>query len=251
MAELGSTRGTVLGLSVALGVALLLIAFLLGRESAGSSAGVATVAELAAVERGAEEESGRRWPKWADLEDLDEKEPQVRDSAGAVVQRVERQAPDTFAVTKSGTRAQSPRSAATQTGSPPAQGGGAVAAYFQQIDVIHSGEGAGDPNSFAMSLIKSGLGGSTSGFDQLIADTEHMEKEMQAVRPPPSCERYHEASIDALVDSRQMLERMKNAITGRDIAALNAIALESKELQRKADAIKEMREQIVATGGGY
>ncbi len=42
---------------------------------------------------------------------------------------------------------------------------------------------------------------------------------------------------------------MKRAIVGRDIEQLNAIALQSKVLQKKALAMKEMRRQILAEDG--
>ena len=126
-----------------------------------------------------------------------------------------------------------------------------VTAYFQQVDLIQSEEGAGDPNAFAMDLIKGGLGGATSGFDQLIADTKQMEREMQSLTPPPSCESYHKASIEALVESREMLERMKDAIVGRDIEQLKAIALQSRTLQGKAGAMKELRKLLLAEDGTY
>jgi hypothetical protein len=64
-----------------------------------------------------------------------------------------------------------------------------------------------------------------------------------------SCESYHKASIEALVESREMLERMKDAIVGRDIEELNAIALQSRTLQGKAGAMKELRKQILAADG--
>lgn len=253
MTETGSNRQTVLALGIALGAALLAIAFLLGRESAQLPPSETAEAELSSrrgVEREAEpsadEQIARQWPEWADLRD----EPEHRPAGSTVIatEPIQRQTNDMLH--RSGTA----RGPARQPGprdSPPEPRDATVAAYFQEIDVIHSGEGAGDPNVFAMGLIKAGLGGSTSGFDQLIADTKQMELEMQRVTPPPSCQSYHDASLEALVESREMLETMKQAITGHDIEQLNAVALQSKNLQRKAEAIREMRKQLAASSTGY
>jgi len=251
--QTGSNRRTVLALGIALGTALLAIAFLLGRESAQLPPSRTVEAELSprrGVEREAEpwaeEQIPRQWPEWADLRDEGEQQP-----AGSTVittEAIERQTHDKLY------RAGTARGADRQPGPPdsaPETPDSTVAAYFQEIDVIHSGEGAGDPNAFAMGLIKAGLGGSTSGFDQLIADTKQMELQMQRVTPPPSCRSYHEASLEALVESRQMLETMKQAITSRDIEQLNAVALQSKSLQGKAEAIREMRKQLVVSSTGY
>ncbi len=252
MTQTGSNRRTVLALGIALGAALLAIAFLLGRESAQlpSRTVEAELSPRRGVEREAEpraeEQIPRQWPEWADLRDEGEQQP-----AGSTVittEAIERQTHDKLY------RAGTARGADRQPGPPdsaPETPDATVAAYFQEIDVIHSGEGAGDPNAFAMGLIKAGLGGSTSGFDQLSADTKQMEQQMQRVTPPPSCRSYHEASLEALVESRQMLETMKRAITSRDIEQLNAVALQSKSLQGKAEAIREMRKQLVVSSTGY
>ena len=125
--------------------------------------------------------------------------------------------------------------------------GGAVNAYFQRVQLIHSAAGAGDPNSFAMGMIKAGLGGSTAGFDRLVADSERMERELKSISPPPECERFHQESLDSLVEGRKLLERMKTAIVSRNIAKLNEIAQDAAELQAKADELAEMEKQIRAS----
>ena len=254
----GPERRTVLVLSIALGTALVVIGFLLGRESGRTGARIAASAEASRptgvetgqVERSAEEESSRRWPAWADLTDEDPPEARGTDSAGRVVERIEVEPTHGFATTQNQNRPEPQARPVAPDEARADRREGNVETYFQEVDQIHSGEGAGDPNAFAMDLIKGGLGGATSGFDQLIWDTKQMEREMQRLTPPASCESYHKASIEALVESREMLEGMKDAIVGRDIEQLNAIALQSKTLQRKAQAMKEMRTRILASSTG-
>ena len=127
--------------------------------------------------------------------------------------------------------------------------GSAVNAYFQRVQLVHSAAGAGDPNSFAMGMIKAGLGGSTAGFDRLVEDSERMERELKAIAPPPECERFHQASLSSLVEGRELLERMKTAIVSRDIAKLNEIAQDAAELQARAEELAEMEKQIRASVG--
>ena len=259
VSEGGSDRRTVLALSIALGAALLLVGFLLGRESGGTAAREVVSAEAlraagvdsGQVERSAEEESSRRWPAWADLRDEDHSDVRATDSTGGVVERIEVEPTHGFATTQNQNRPEPQARPVAPDEARADQQEGSVEAYFLQVDLIQSEEGAGDPNAFAMDLIKGGLGGATSGFDQLIWDTKQMEREMQSLTPPVSCESYHKASIEALVESREMLERMKHAIVGRNIEQLNAIALQSKTLQLKAQAMKEMRKQILAVDDPY
>ena len=122
-----------------------------------------------------------------------------------------------------------------------------VAEYVRQVDLIRSPAGAGDPNTFAMDLIKAGMGGATSGFDRLISDIDRMTQELEQVTPPPSCVVYHQANLASLEESRAMLEGLKQAITTRDISALGMIAQQAANLQARAEALKVLQEQIRAS----
>lgn len=237
----------------------MVIAFLMGRESARTEAREASSAKAlqpssvdpGQVDGSTEEENSRRWPAWADLTDLDPSEDRAIGTEEDLAEQIEAEPTDRFATKLDQDRPQLRAGPNAPSDEPADPRENSVGAYFQQIDLIHSEEGAGDPNVFAMNLIKGGLGGASSGFDQLIADAKKMEREMHTLTPPVSCEGFHEASIETLVESREMLERMKRAILTRDIEQLNGIALQSKTLQTKVQAMKEMRRQILASSSAH
>lgn len=249
MAVDGSNRKLVLGLATALVGALLVIAFLLGRETSRSAPSTGRAVENAPPPvLDLEPETANAQRQWPDTKPSDYGYIDVEEKPSA---RIERRADGTIAIsnTQNDDRAEGVSNdwPAPAREPVPDNAGDAVSAYFQQVDLIRSNEGTGDPQSFAMSLIKSGIDGSTSGFDRLIADSARMEQELQRLTPPPSCERYHQASVEALVEGREMLEGMKNAIVARDIEQLKAIAQQAANLQAKAEALSEMQEQIRAS----
>jgi DNA transposition AAA+ family ATPase len=98
-----------------------------------------------------------------------------------------------------------------------------------------------------MDTIKAGMGGATSGFDRLFADTDRMTQEVKRITPPPSCVLYHEASLEALEESRGMLESLKVAITTRNVQALGVIAQQAANLQAKTEALAELQEELRAS----
>lgn len=251
MAVDGSNRKLVLGLAGALGGALLVIAFLLGRETSRR-----TPATGPAVENTPppvpdfEPETANARRQWPDTKPTDYGYIDVQERPTA---RIERRADGTITIsnTKNDDVARVESNDWRAPAPEPAPGADdaddEVSAYFQQVDLIRSNEGTEDPKSFAMNLIKSSMDGATSGFDRLIADSARMEQELQRLTPPPSCERYHQASLEALVEGREMLEGMKNAIVARDIEQLQAIAQQAATLQAKAEALNDMQEQIRAS----
>lgn len=256
MADDSPSSKVLFALAAALGVALLVIAFLVGRESAQHAPNDAKVVEhrLPPIPHlGPEAEpdtqnetSGARNPwqerdeeyahtdaNWRPLKGLDERPD------GTIVLSNARH--DDEAINDSADPHSAPPEATR--GSDRA----AVAGYFQQVDVIRSNAGAGDPNTFAMDMIKAGMGGATSGFDRLIADTDRMAQELKRMTPPPSCLLYHQASLGSLEEARTMLEGLKVAITTRDVQSLTMIAQQAANLQDKAETLKALRKQIKAS----
>lgn len=251
MSTPASSRTAVIALSICLGAALVVIAFLLGRESmrgpktAGGTHLPGAPVLTTEPDLLDEQQEPRRWPAWADPEewnDVDEPAVAVVDTPAA--ERVERRPDGTVLLSNRSNVDAEPQATSK---SPSDYGGSAVAAYFLRIDTIHSESGAGDPHTFAMGLIKAGLGGSTAGFDELLRDTQRMEKDIRQVTPPPSCEGYHEESLVALSGSRELLEEMKSAFAERDFSRLTTIAQQASDLQAKANALQDAREQIVGS----
>lgn len=243
MADDSSNRRLIVVLASALAASLLVIAFLLGRLSGQSEHARRRTSPTDALPVAPEAESApRELPALAAEPRNDAPVFAPVEPERTAVLRIDRR-PD-GRIVLSNTEPAEPSSASAQEDVPDTPD--AVRSYLQQMSVIHSAEGAGDPNAFAMQLIKAGLGGASSGFDRLIDDTKRMEAEIRSLTPPPVCERYHEASLQGVVESRKMLEDLKTAITKRDIDRLVAIAREAGRLQEKADALKAMEQEIRA-----
>ena len=252
MSERPTPQVVTLVLALGLGASLLVIAFLLGRESARAPAGAPRSAVPAppVIEpeaAPADKDRGEpRWPAWADLDEWKGfDEIAVAESrAAAAAPHMEERADGTVLLSNrppASDLAPTTQDAIVNPRQAP------VSAYFLEMDTIQAESGAGDPNTFAMGMIKAGLGGSTAGFDQLVDDTHRMEEQIRRLAPPPSCAAYHEATLEALAKSRSLLEEMKSMFRERDFARLSSIAQRAGALQHQAKALQAMRRQIIAT----
>jgi hypothetical protein len=247
MADESSNRRMITVLASSLGVALLVIAFLAGRlsnkeEHAGPPP-AAPQLDQPSDEAAGDPVAGSPTPR-----EPEEAAPvfQPVEPRQTSVVRIDRRSDGRIVLSNTEPAEPSELPAAVPKQAPVPDTTDAVREYLGQMDRIQSTEGAGDPNAFAMQLIKAGLGGASAGFDRLIDDTKRMETQMKSLTPPPSCQRYHEASLQGVVESRNMLEDLKVAITKRDIAQLTTIAREAGRLQEQADAIKAMEKEIRA-----
>lgn len=266
MTRSASTSKLLIALSAALVVSLLIIAFLAGRESGRSSvsdaAGVEhvlppipnleTEAEAPtetsnAVDPWRERNEDYRYgdTDWGELDGIEQRPD------GTIVLSNTRAGNGT---TRHAVDAPSVEAGPEPEGAPSVEPGpepedqrAAVIAYLERVDVIRSNAGSGDPNTFAMNMIKAGMGGATSGFDRLIADTDRMSEEFSSLTPPPSCVPYHEGTLQSLEEARGVLEDMKVAIKAYDVQTLTGIAPRAAKLQDKAEALRALQEAMRAS----
>lgn len=258
-----------IALSAALVASLLVIAFLAGRESGRSSVSDATTTEqvlpsLPNLETEAETPSETAKTNdavdpsrtrnddyryadthWGELDGIDQRPD------GTIVLSNTR---DGNGSTRHAVGAPSVEAGPEPEGAPSIEPGpepedqrAAVIAYLEWVDAIRSNAGSGDPNTFAMNMIKAGMGGATSGFDRLVADTDRMTEEFSNMTPPPSCVPYHEGTLQSLEESREVLEEMAVAIKTFDVQALQRIAPRAAKLQDKAEALRAMQEAMRAS----
>lgn len=252
----GSNRTLTVSLAVSLGAALLVVAFLLGRETNRGTPTAEPDPEAAAIPVVAHTDSARERSKSSPWPNEPTKDP----SAYRYIEyqppeppRLEKRANGTIVISNPRVDAAPPRPSDVRPSSGSGLGaddsGDAVNAYFKRMQLVQSASGAGDPNAFAMGMIKAGLGGSTAGFERLAADSERMEQELKSIVPPPGCERYHQVTLESLVESRELLDRMKTAIVARDIPGLKQISQDAAELQSRADELAVLEKQIRASVG--
>lgn len=251
-----TSRKAIWWLASALGLALLALAFLLGRESMRPTPMVempgdasSSEADPATAEASRVEEAPTTDSPTLDASATEESASSIDPVTPRATARVERR-PDGRIVLSNirddKKRDERPavktRSAARKNRDRPKSAG----EYLDRMDAIRYGEDAADPNAFATALIKAGMSGSTEGFDELIADTEGMEQEMRSITPPPSCEKYHEASLEALGHGRAILIELKNAISTRDVSKVAEVAQEAAALQVKADELTRLETNLRA-----
>lgn len=123
-----------------------------------------------------------------------------------------------------------------------------IAAYFNQVDRLED-MGAGDPQAFATSLVQSMSSGDFSGFDDLLAKARTQRQRLQAIAPPRACVEHHRLALALSADSVAMLEKLKAALMKGDTTALLTISTEGKTLETQTSQLKSMGESIKRQAG--
>lgn len=224
-------RRLVIALASALAVALLAIAFLLGRISTRPAV-VTVVAPTPIVA------SSEVAPPPINIEPA----APAPSSIGATL------LPESPANVPSTTQRSAAPAFAAPPGTSPSPDRQQIAAYFTQVDRIED-LGAGDPQSFANSMVQSMSSGDFSGFDDLLMKARTQRQRLQSIAPPRACVEHHRLALTLSGDSVAMLERLKAAMVKGDTTALLTIASEGHTLETQANQLKAMGETIKRQAG--
>ncbi len=207
-------RGVLVGIVAVAAVALLALAFVLGRES---SSGVV--------------------PPATRIERVAPRTPEAL-VAGA---------PPPYAGDRGPTPRQpaAPAPAPAERASPPDAERAAVAAYFDAIDHIQPTAMNGDAEGVAGGIASALANGDTSSLDKMIRETEAAKASLAAVATPPPCAVHHRESLGSLDDALEVLRSLKAAMGGSDPSgALAAVSARGNALRTRADALKREEETL-------
>jgi len=231
----GTQRRLVIGLAASLGLALLAIAFLLGRISAKPEVVASPARPVDAAPPASPPSQTPAPSESADTAALSALLPALEPSAGATPAR--ENSPTTLPVPAAGPG--HPALSADQQ---------QIAAYFSQVDRIED-MGAGDPQALAASIVQSMSSGDFSAFDDLLTKARAQRQRLQSIAPPRACVEHHRLALSLSADSVAMLERLKAALIKGDSTALMTVATEGKTLETQTNQLKAMAEAIRRQAG--
>jgi hypothetical protein len=225
-------RGVLLSLLAALVAATLLVAFLMGRESARKSMQAQPVAVPS---------QGQIAPSASQAT-----EPSPATALSPWTSPVEVAPPASVT-------APAPQAPGPAPVEPPAQAAQAapdklrddVARYFREVEAIQAqAKSPGDPETLARTLLEQGVKGDESGFDGLVAANRKVLDALRGVQVPEPCREHHRLTVGLLEESIAMLDRVKSQLQGGNEASLAALPAQGHELERKAKEVDALAADI-------
>ncbi len=115
----------------------------------------------------------------------------------------------------------------------------AVARYLADVDQIQPANLNGSPESVATEMATALARGDTSGLDAMIRQTESAKERLVAVRPPAPCAVHYQKSLESLDDAVEMLRALKSSMQSPDpVAGLASVQARASILQTRAEALQ-------------
>jgi hypothetical protein len=232
--------------------AFVIIAFLMGRESARKESPVAVQTGVSSAQAmpsapPAMTESSARMPSLPPAQPPVQPQPEVLPSYSITQAPAAQQ---TYAYSPPA----SPKSAR------PASGGGGVSVqqgsgqmadkeqvtqYFTRFDQIGAmSKSFDDPNAYAQEMLKQVTSGDTSGIDRLISNYQNFHDQIGQLSPPAVCKEHQRITMAVVQQSIGNLNDLKSAIARGDMGALTRITGDMKSVEEKSRQADKIAAQI-------
>ena len=121
----------------------------------------------------------------------------------------------------------------------------AVARYFEEVEAIAGDNaGTGDPETMAMALLSQATGGDWSQFDALGDGQRTAVRRLRALRVPPACRNYHQQMITLLDAGATLLDEVRRGVQSGGLGALSTLTRTSQRLQTDAEATSRLADDL-------
>ncbi len=128
----------------------------------------------------------------------------------------------------------------------------AVQRYFQQIDQqLASGSSLGslgDPNQFATQALQGSLQGDNSQFEALAATTKSTLNNIRRIEPPAECREHHAMLIKQMQQGLELLEQVQQSTVSLDTSNLTAVAARGQAMQEEVLRFQELDRRLRSGG---
>lgn len=123
----------------------------------------------------------------------------------------------------------------------------AVRNYFQQMDAIGASEEMSEnPQEMATAMAQGAIKGDFSRIDDLVTKCERLRGQVQALSVPPPCTEFHRKTLEVLDAGIQLYRELKKIIQGGDISGVTRLAEQAKLLEHAAKSLDAMKKKIIS-----
>ncbi len=121
----------------------------------------------------------------------------------------------------------------------------AVVGYFRAMDGLQAGHAGRDPESMAKDIVGSMLKGDDSGFDDMAKQARGVRAKLAALTPPAPCAAYHRESLALLDEELGLMQSMKTVLNAPNpVEASGALTTKANALKARTDALQALEKTL-------
>jgi len=121
----------------------------------------------------------------------------------------------------------------------------AVVLYFQALDSFEQqAEYWDDPQELAMSLMSQMTSGDSSGFDRLVEAQRQAERGLVSMAVPAPCREHHERTLALLREAVGLLTSVRSGVAAGDLQVVMGAATRARSLETEARELEGLAEAL-------
>lgn len=120
----------------------------------------------------------------------------------------------------------------------------AVEAYLAEIEAYGQQASSSSPQELAMTLMGQGMQGDTSGFEQLLETQRTAQRQIESMTVPLPCQEHHRRTLAALRQSLALGEKLGRGMTSGDLGGLLSLSGEARQLEAVAGELEALAAQL-------
>jgi len=119
--------------------------------------------------------------------------------------------------------------------------------YFAVLDNVVPGTSNHDRRGFAKSIVSSGMSGDFSDFDDLSRNLEVAREKLARLNPPASCIAFHEHATELVSSSIEFMKSIRQAMRSPTNAPIQDIEARANDMQRRAYELSDEADALQRT----
>lgn len=121
----------------------------------------------------------------------------------------------------------------------------AVASYFAEIEALEQqAKYWNNPQELAMTLVGQGAQGDTSGFAQLLETHRTAQRQIESMTVPVPCQEHHRRTVGVLRDALVLLEKLQRGMASGGIEGLLSLSGEARQLEAETGEIDTLAAEL-------
>ena len=111
-----------------------------------------------------------------------------------------------------------------------------VSRYFMEVEALQraSKGWTGDANAAAQEILRDAVNGDTRGIQALIDANQTLMQKLRMLETPAPCLPHRQVTVEALEAANRLLVKMRTSIGAQDLSSLGTMSSEGQDVERRA-----------------
>ena len=122
-----------------------------------------------------------------------------------------------------------------------------IRSYFSNMDNMGSMDFlSGNAQELAVSIVQNSMNDNYSDIDNIISKCQDIKNKISQITPPAECGEFHRQMLSCMDEMINLYQNFKRSFQNHDTSSLNSISERAQSLRNKLDALEREKKNILS-----